>query len=237
MCDETCAIASYADDELVVRAQDSDEAAFAELMRRTSPSSFRLAMSILRDRQEAEDEVQNSYLNAWRHVRQFQRESKFSTWISRIVVNQSLMRLRKMRATSFVYLDEGGTEEGIRPTEVTDPMATPEANLGGKELSEVLQREIRRLPSILRDVLILRDVQEFSSAETASRLSISVSAVKSRLLRARVELRNRLEKHCGRAGAATLTAQSWVSVVTDLALQCGTAGTVDHTKQCSTTHC
>ncbi len=206
MSTEISSMAACADDELVLRAQERDEDAFAELMRRTSSSSFRLAMSILRDRQEAEDEVQNSYMNAWRHVGHFQRESKFSTWISRIVVNQSLMRLRKSRAARFVYLDDLRADMETRPAELKDRSATPEAHLGGTELSEVLHREIRSLPPILRQVVLLRDVQELSSTEVAGLLSISVSAVKSRLLRARLELRSRLAKHCGRAGVATLTA-------------------------------
>jgi len=187
-------LADYADDELVLRAQESDEAAFGELMRRTSASSFRLAVSILRDRQEAEDEVQNSYLKAWRHVGQFQRESKFSTWISRIVVNQCLMRLRKVRGTTFVYLDEVGSDERMRQHEVMDRSATPEVDLRNKEISGVLHREIGRLPPLLRHVLVLRDVDELSTAEVANRLGMTASAVKSRLLRARNELRQRLRK-------------------------------------------
>ena len=178
----------------MIRAQESDEAAFAELMRRTSASSFRLAVSILRDRQEAEDEVQNSYLKAWRHVGQFQRESKFSTWISRIVVNQCLMRLRKVRGTTFLYLDEVGSDERMRQHEVMDRSATPEVDLRNKEIFGVLHKEIGRLPPLLRHVLVLRDVDELSTAEVANRLGMTASAVKSRLLRARIELRHRLEK-------------------------------------------
>ena len=196
-----------ADDELVIRAQESDKAAFGELMRRTSSASFKLAISILHDRQEAEDEVQNSYFSAWRHMAQFQREAKFSTWMARIVVNQCLMRLRKLRAANFLYLDDDvSNENGSRPRELTDLRATPERSLGTQELSEVLQREIRRLPPLLRDVLILRDVEQLSAAEVASRLNLSTSAVKSRLLRARRLLRDCLERHGGRAGIATLTA-------------------------------
>jgi RNA polymerase sigma-70 factor, ECF subfamily len=198
-------LAACTDDELVLRAQACDEAAFAELMRRTSPTCMRLAMSILRDRQDAEDELQNSYFNAWRHVSQFERESKFSTWMSRIVVNHCLMRLRKLRSKRFVYLDDVDTEERTRPLEIADSCETPEASLGANEVSAMLEREIHRLPPVLREVEVLRDLQGLSSQETAEKLKMSVPAVKSRLLRARAELRNRLEKHTGRAGVATLT--------------------------------
>src|SRR5450631_4465037 len=92
------------DDDLLTLAQARNEAAFAELMRRNSSSSFKLALSIVKDRQDAEDEVQNSYWNAWRYLGQFQRGSKFPTWISRIVINHCLMRLRKARRANFLYL-------------------------------------------------------------------------------------------------------------------------------------
>jgi RNA polymerase sigma-70 factor (ECF subfamily) len=191
-------LSGYGEDELVIRAQQSDDAAFGELMRRTSASSLRLAMSILRDRQEAEDEVQNSYLNAWRHVGRFQREAKFSTWMSRIVANQCLMRLRKLRGpggSRFVYFDDAGSDDELRPMEVADQCATPEVSLSVKEFSGLLQQEIGRLPPLLKRVLVLRDVEELSTSEVAGRLGISPPAVKSRLLRARAELRNRLEKY------------------------------------------
>ncbi|MDE3195057.1 MAG: sigma-70 family RNA polymerase sigma factor [Acidobacteriota bacterium] len=196
---ETCAIGlpEASDDDLVLRAQAGDDEAYAELMRRTSSVSLKLAMSILRDREDAEEEVQSSYLSGWQHVREFQRESKFSTWISRIVVNRCLGRLRKLRGAIFVPVDDVVTMERA---------PDPERRLAGKELSRVLEAEIHRLPPLLRQVLILRDIDQLSSAEAADRLRISVPAVKSRLLRARSELRNRLEKHCGRMGPATLTA-------------------------------
>ena len=199
------ALAGESDDELVAKAQQSDDEAFGELVRRTSASSLRLAMSILRDRQEAEDEVQNSYFNAWRHVSQFQRESKFSTWMSRIVANHCLMRLRKIRGLNFLYLDEAPADDTGRPFELEDQGPTPEGDVGGQELSAVLRREIQRLPPLLQRVLVLRDVDELSTAEVASILGISASAVKSRLMRARLELRTRLEKYGGRGGWATLT--------------------------------
>ena len=103
------------DDALLTLAQEKNEAAFEELMRRNSSSSFKLALSILKDRQDAEDELQNSYWNAWRYLGRFQRDSKFSTWISRIVINQCLLRLRKARKASFLYLDDGaaGGELGV----------------------------------------------------------------------------------------------------------------------------
>jgi RNA polymerase sigma-70 factor, ECF subfamily len=191
------AIRERSDDELLTLAQNRDEAAFAELMRRNASSSFKLALSILKDRQDAEDEVQNSYWNAWRYVGQFQRGSKFSTWVSRIVVNQCLMRLRKGRKASFLYLDEGAAGGEVGVVELPDRRATPETELGSKQMSALLHREIKRLPPLLRNVLVLRDLEELPMDHVAERLGITIVAAKSRLLRARSELRQRLQPHCG----------------------------------------
>ncbi len=186
---------NLSDDQLLSLAQQNDETAFAELMRRNSSSSFKLALSILKDRQDAEDEVQNSYWNAWRHVGKFQGDSKFSTWICRIVINQCLMRIRRDRKASFLYLDEAPVEGGSGQIELPDHRSSPEAELGGREMAALLHREIRRLPPLLRNVLVLRDLQELSMPEVAGKLGISMAAAKSRLMRARSELRERLEKH------------------------------------------
>ena len=183
---------SLTDDELVVLAQQHDEPAFEELMRRNSSASFRLALSMLRDRQEAEDEVQNSFLSAWQHLGQFQRGSKFSTWLTRILLNQCLMRLRKVRRAAFVFLAEPVRGDGPARLELPDKGATPEANLQNEELAQVMRREIRRLPPLLRRVLLIRDVNERSTVEVAKALGISPAAVKSRLSRARSELRRRI---------------------------------------------
>jgi RNA polymerase sigma-70 factor (ECF subfamily) len=185
------------DDALLTLAQETNEAAFEELMRRNSSSSFKLALSILKDRQDAEDEVQNSYWNAWRHLGQFQRGSKFSTWMSRIVINHCLMRLRKARRANFLYLDEGAADGEVPVMELPDRKRTPEVELGNREMSAILHTEIRRLPPLLRNVLVMRDLNELSMDEVAGQLGISIVAAKSRLLRARSELRRRLERHGG----------------------------------------
>lgn len=182
------------DEELLTAAQQHDELAFAELMRRNESSSMKLALSILRDRQDAEDEVQNSYLNAWKYVANFRGGAKFSTWMSRIVTNQCLMRLRKGKRASFLYLDEGPGGD-VATIELPDLCPSPEAQLGGKDSIAALHGEIRKLPPLLRNVLVLRDLNELPIDDVAKRLGITIVAAKSRLQRARVELRRRLEGH------------------------------------------
>lgn len=185
------------DEELISRAQQRDEAAFSELVRRNSNSSFRLALSILKDTQEAEDEVQNSFLSAWKSIDRFKGESRFSTWMTRIVTNQCLMRLRSLRRAKLVSLEQERSEsEAPQTMQIADPAESVENRLGTSELNQVLRREIQRLPPLLRDVLMLRDLQSLPTNEVADRLGITPAAAKSRVLRARAELRVRLQRAC-----------------------------------------
>lgn len=198
--------AQTTDDELVELAQAGDNRAFTELIERHRQSCRRMALSILKDSSDAEDEVQTAYWKAYEHLGQFQRGAKFSTWLTRIVVNQCLMRLRKDRRARFLYLDDVvAAEDGVR-VELAAGEATPEAAMGERELGRVLRGEIARIPPLLRDVFVLRDVEELPMEEVAGRLGISIAAAKSRLLRARLELRTRMARHLGRQGLATLTA-------------------------------
>lgn len=191
--------------ELVGLAQQGRRDAFSELTRRNYRMSMKMAMSILRDKESAEDEVQNAWWKAFEHIGQFHVTAKFSTWVTRIVVNQCLMRLRRQRRAQFLYLDEVRVGEDRMVLELADGEATPESQFGTSEVAAVLSREIGRIPPLLRHVFTLRDVDELPMPEVADRLGISIAAAKSRLLRARAELRLRLEKHCGERGVATLT--------------------------------
>jgi RNA polymerase sigma-70 factor (ECF subfamily) len=194
------------DEDLVLEAQAGNGGAFAELIQRHRSSCMKLAMSILRDRQDAEDEVQNAAWKAFEHINQFQRDARFSTWLTRILVNQCLMRLRRQKRARLFYIEDTATAEEQVALDLPDSRDTPEAVLGKSEVARLLEREIRRIPPLLRSVFLLREVQELPMPEVARRLGISVAAAKSRLLRARIELRERLSKHQGRLGPATLMA-------------------------------
>jgi RNA polymerase sigma-70 factor (ECF subfamily) len=198
------AFASTPDDQLVVLAQSGDNTAFTELIERHMSTCKRLAFSILHDQSDAEDEVQNACWKAFEHLSQFQQDAKFSTWLSRIVVNQCLMRLRKDRRARFLYLDEGVQGEEIATIDLASEAPSPEETLAQLEVSDVLKKEIRRIPPLLRDVFVLRDVEELPMEEVAGRLGISIAAAKSRLLRARLELRSRLSKPLGKASPTPL---------------------------------
>jgi len=197
----------WSDDDLAGRARQGCNDAFSELVRRNANASKKLAASVLRDVDAAEDAVQDAWSKAWQHVANFHGDSKFSTWFTRIVLNQCLMRLRSQRRRPVMQLEEPTPESDRPATIVADEGPGPEEQLSSNEIRSVVRKEVALLPPLLRDPLVMRDLEELPIEEVAQRLDISVPAVKSRLLRARSELRKRLEKHVGRhAGIGTLLA-------------------------------
>ena len=180
---------------LVRAAKGGDDAAFGELVRRYDRNVFRIAQHITQNREDAEDVVQDAFLKAYTNLQQFQEQSKFYTWLVRIAVNEALMKLRRRRPERMVSLDEEiKTEDDSVPREVADWSPNPEQNYNQAELKEILSRTIQGLPSGFRTVFVLRDVEGLSTEETAEALELSVPAVKSRLLRARLQLRERLNR-------------------------------------------
>ncbi|MCX6589231.1 MAG: sigma-70 family RNA polymerase sigma factor [Acidobacteria bacterium] len=193
-----------ADAELIPLAKMGDQQAFTELVNRHYPACLKLARSILRDHEDAEDEVQNACTKAFLHLGSFEGNSRFSTWLSRIVVNQCLMRLRQLRRAQFTYLDDPGADENQTRFELRDTSEDPEQRYGRNEVASLLYQEVNRIPPLLRKPLLLRESMRLPLADVARQLDISEAAAKSRLLRARRELRERLGKHQGRRGTATL---------------------------------
>ena len=181
---------------LVTAAKAGDVGAFEELVRRYDRNVFRIAQHITQNREDAEDVVQDAFLKAYENLPQFQMQSKFYTWLVRIAVNEALMKLRRRRPERMVSLDEEvRTEEDSMPREIADWSPNPEQLYNQGELKEILQKTIQGLPESFRTVFILRDVEGLSTEETADALGLSVPAVKSRLLRARLQLRERLTKY------------------------------------------
>ena len=181
---------------LVQAAREGDINAFEQLVKRYDRNVFRIANHITQNREDAEDVVQDAFLKAYQKLDQFQGNSKFYTWLVRIAVNEALMRLRKRKASKTVSIDEDvETDEGFVPREVTDWSPNPEQLYKQAELGDILEKTIQGLPSGFRTVFVLRDVEGLSTEETADALGLSVPAVKSRLLRARLQLRERLSRH------------------------------------------
>jgi len=180
---------------LVDAARNGDVGAFEQLVRRYDRNVFRIAQHITQNREDAEDVVQDAFLKAFQNLGQFQGQSKFYTWLVRIAVNEALMRLRRRRPERTVSLDEDiKTEEDSMPREVADWSPNPEQLYSQAELKDILSKTIQGLPPGFRAVFVLRDVEGLSTEETAEALNLSIPAVKSRLLRARLQLRERLNK-------------------------------------------
>ena len=190
---------------LVQAAKAGDVGAFEELVRRYDRNVFRIAQHITQNREDAEDVVQDAFLKAYSNLAQFQGQSKFYTWLVRIAVNEALMKLRKRRPERMVSLDEDvKTEEDSVPREVADWSPNPEQQYTQAELKDILGKTIQGLPPSFRTVFVLRDVEGLSTEETADALELSVPAVKSRLLRARLQLRERLNRYFKRGGNGNL---------------------------------
>jgi len=190
-------VAESADEtSLVHAAKAGNISAFEELVKRYDRNVFRIAQHITQNREDAEDVVQDAFLKAYQNLANFQEQSKFYTWLVRIAVNEALMRLRRRRPERMVSLDEDiKTEEDTMPREVADWAPNPEQLYTQGELKEILGKTIQGLPPSFRTVFVLRDVEGLSTEETAEALDLSIPAVKSRLLRARLQLRERLSKY------------------------------------------
>jgi len=186
---------------LVAQVRGGDSRAFNELVRRYEGKIFRLAQHITQNREDAEDVLQETFMKAYEHLDQFKGDSKFYTWIVRIAVNQALMKLRRRKTDKSVSLDEQiDTGEDNITREIAAWGEDPEQRFSREELGGILESAIEGLEPLYRSVFVLRDIDELSTEETAEALDLSVPAVKSRLLRARLQLRERLTRYFKRKG-------------------------------------
>jgi RNA polymerase sigma-70 factor, ECF subfamily len=160
---------------------------------------FRLTQNITQNREDAEDAMQESFLKAFEHLGEFQGNSRFYTWLVRIAVNQALMKLRKRRPNQVSLDEDVDTGEDTIPRDVEDWGPSPEDRYEQSELSGILSQVIGELDPSFRIVFQLRDIEELSTEETAEALGLSVPAVKSRLLRARLKLRQKLNRYFRRS--------------------------------------
>src|SRR5271167_1064739 len=179
---------------LVAEAQAGNANAFAALMGQYENHVYRLALNITHNPQDAEDTLQDAFLKAYTHLGEFRGDSRFSTWLVRIATNEALTRIRQRRpegqASSAEWL--GAEKEVPTPREIKDDNDNPEERYSKTELLEILSEAIESLDVSLRMVFVLRDIQSFSTEDTARLLGLSEAAVKTRLMRARLKLRHRL---------------------------------------------
>jgi RNA polymerase sigma-70 factor, ECF subfamily len=182
------------DTPLVTASQAGDGTAFEQLISRHHRKLFRIAYHIVHNADDAQDAVQESLIKVFQNIGQFQAQSKFSTWLYRIVVNQCLMQVRKQRtkpALVDLYFD-GDEEEPQLPIDVSDWRPNPEQQYTQSELRDVLARLLQEVPPALRVVFIMHDIEDQPLQEVANALDLTLSAVKTRSLRARLYLRERL---------------------------------------------
>jgi RNA polymerase sigma-70 factor (ECF subfamily) len=192
---------AFDESALVVRAKAGDQSAFNELVLHYDRRVFRMAKQITENDDDAEDVLQETFLKAYTHLDDFQGNSKFYTWLVRIAVNEALMKLRKRRSDKPVPLDEPidtGEDEVVREIAVWDQ--NPEDVYSREELATLLDQAVQSLKPAYRTVFVLRDIEELSIEETAETLGLSISAVKSRLLRARLQLREKLTRQFKKKG-------------------------------------
>ena len=182
--------------DLVHASKNGDVAAFEQLVKKYDGKLLRIAQSVTHNREDSQDAVQEAFLKAYQNLGEFREDSQFSTWLIRITLNQSLMKLRKQRATREVSLDEDFQAYGdILPMEVIDWAPNPEQLYRATELRNILIKTLKELSPILRTVFVLRDIERLSIDQTAEVLNISHVAVKARLWRVRLQLRERLNKY------------------------------------------
>lgn len=180
---------------LVAAAKKGDSAAFEELVNRYEDKIFRLTKNITGNQEDAEDAMQDAFLKAYSHLQDFHGDSRFYTWLVRIAANEALMRLRKRRPNQFSLDEPVEGDTGLMPRELEDWGPSPEQDYAQAELQGILAEFIDKLDLEFRIVLVLRDLEELSTQETAEALGISIPAVKSRLLRARLKLREKLNRY------------------------------------------
>jgi RNA polymerase sigma-70 factor (ECF subfamily) len=178
--------------------QSGDRAEFARLVDAHSAQIYRLALKMLGDEQDAEDVLQNTFMKVLQSIARFEGRSSLSTWLYRIAVNEALMLLRRQKPTIPVAMDYEDDEDELQhPTQFTDWCCLPESELLSAESRVYLDEAIRRLPEKLQVVFLLRDIEGLSIRETSEALDLTETAVKTRLLRARLNLREQLSKYYG----------------------------------------
>ena len=180
---------------LVAAAKKGDEAAFEELVNRYENKIFRLTRNITGNQEDAEDAMQEAFFKAYTHLQGFQGDSRFYTWLVRIAANEALMRLRRRRPGQFSLDEPLEGESDLMPRELEDWRPSPERKYADTEMQTLLAEAVEKLEPEYRIVLVLRDVEELSTQDAAEALGISVAAVKSRLLRARLKLREKLNRY------------------------------------------
>lgn len=191
------------EEALVARLKQGDDQAFAEAVRAYGPRMLAVAQRFLRHEQDAQDALQDAFLSAFKSIDQFEGQSRLSTWLHRIVVNASLMKLRTRKRKPELPIDNllpTFRDDGHMDANGGSWAVTYDTAVADRETRDIVRRRIDELPETHRNVLLLRDIEGLSTAETAQELGLSDGAVKTRLHRARQALRTLLDPHMRTGG-------------------------------------
>jgi RNA polymerase sigma-70 factor (ECF subfamily) len=203
--DRAAALASastLSDAEIVKRVRAGERALFEILMRRHNQRLYRAARAVVKDESEVEDVKQQAYINAFTHLDQFEERAQFSTWLTRIALNEAFGRRRKMRlSASMTEAPAEGEDQGEVMETITSPQPDPERQAYAQELHRVLEQAVDTLPETYRTVFMLRDIEGLSTSETAEGLGLGDEAVKTRLHRARAMIRRAVTARIGDVAA------------------------------------
>jgi RNA polymerase sigma-70 factor (ECF subfamily) len=201
---------TLSDEAIVKRVRAGERALFEILMRRHNRRLYRTARAVLRDEYEVEDVMQQAYINAFTHLHQFEERSQFSTWLTRITLNEAFGRRRKMRQTaSFERTSSDAEDEpGAFMDAIRSPQPDPERQAYAEELSRVLEDAVDALPETYRTVFMLRDIEGLSTSEAGESLGLGEEAVKTRLHRARAMIRHSMTERFGAVTAGAFDFQA-----------------------------
>lgn len=183
--------------QIVERVLGGETKAFEEIVRRHERRVYRTTLAITKNQEDAEDALQETFIKAYKNLSTFRRESRFTTWLTRIAINEGLLKLRSRR--TMVSIEEQEEHGGlVLPTRVEDWYSNPEVRFAQTQLKKIIEDAIQSLPESYRVVFVLRDVDERTTQEAADALGIGVPALKSRLLRARLMMREILSQRLAR---------------------------------------
>lgn len=199
---------SLTDAEIVKRVQGGDLALFEILMRRHNQRIYRTARAVVTDENDVEDVMQQAYINAFTHLHQFEERSQFSTWLTRITLNEAFGRRRKVKAESMARVSDVDEDPGELMETIASPQPDPERQAYAQELHRVLEEAVDTLPEAYRTVFMLRDIEGLSTNETGEGLGLGEEAVKTRLHRARAMIRRAVTARIGAVAAGSFQFQA-----------------------------
>lgn len=189
------ALALLKENELIERAKNRDHAAFEELVKRNQERIYNLGLKLLGNKEDAADLLQETFINAYYALPRFEGKSAFSTWLYRIATNNAFMKMRKKKIP-LVRFESEGTQDGKKNfTEIVDWSGDPKAHLQNEELKVLIEKSLNSLPGKYKTIFVLHDIEGFSIEEISKMLELSIPAVKSRIHRSRMYLRDKLSSY------------------------------------------